>query len=399
MVAAQRAPGRAARRRRGAHRRDGGDPRGRQPRRVRRRRARRAAASRSTILDGEEEARLAFLGATRTLGRRSTGTVGVVDVGGGSTEIAVGTRREGVDVVGVVPRSARACWPTATGTRTRRRPPSCRRCARTPRACSRASTCRAATPRWRSAAAPPRCGGWSGAVLDAGDAAARAARAVGRPAAEVARRFALDRERVRLMPAGLLILDAAVARARLPAADRPRRAARGRPARARGGGSDRAGTASTDAEHRRPRRGAPRPDLDDRELYFNRELSWLQFNERVLELAEDPRRPAARAPEVLRDLLDQPRRVLHGPRRRPARPDRRRHRDAAAGRAHAERDDRARSAAIVREHIGAPGALPGATTCARRSPSTASASSASTRSPTQERERSTSASGARSSPC
>ena len=29
------------------------------------------------------------------------------------------------------------------------------------------------------------------------------------------------------------------------------------------------------------------PELDSRELYWNRELSWLQFNERVLELAED----------------------------------------------------------------------------------------------------------------
>jgi polyphosphate kinase len=33
------------------------------------------------------------------------------------------------------------------------------------------------------------------------------------------------------------------------------------------------------------------PDLADSSLYFNRELSWLQFNERVLELAEDPSVP------------------------------------------------------------------------------------------------------------
>jgi polyphosphate kinase len=33
------------------------------------------------------------------------------------------------------------------------------------------------------------------------------------------------------------------------------------------------------------------PALDDRSLYFNRELSWLDFNDRVLELAEDERFP------------------------------------------------------------------------------------------------------------
>ena len=35
----------------------------------------------------------------------------------------------------------------------------------------------------------------------------------------------------------------------------------------------------------------PSPDLSDPSLYFNRELSWLDFNDRVLQLAEDPRVP------------------------------------------------------------------------------------------------------------
>ena len=48
------------------------------------------------VLDGDEEARLAFLGATRTLADPPRGSVGVVDVGGGSTEIAIGTVHGGV---------------------------------------------------------------------------------------------------------------------------------------------------------------------------------------------------------------------------------------------------------------------------------------------------------------
>jgi polyphosphate kinase len=32
-------------------------------------------------------------------------------------------------------------------------------------------------------------------------------------------------------------------------------------------------------------------DLEDPALYYNRELSWMQFNARVLELAEDPAVP------------------------------------------------------------------------------------------------------------
>lgn len=46
------------------------------------------------VLDGREEARLAFAGATRAL--RTDATIAVVDVGGGSTEVAVGTCAEGV---------------------------------------------------------------------------------------------------------------------------------------------------------------------------------------------------------------------------------------------------------------------------------------------------------------
>jgi exopolyphosphatase / guanosine-5'-triphosphate,3'-diphosphate pyrophosphatase len=49
------------------------------------------------ILDGRDEARLAFLGATHTLGEELPGRIGVVDVGGGSTEIAIGTLADGVD--------------------------------------------------------------------------------------------------------------------------------------------------------------------------------------------------------------------------------------------------------------------------------------------------------------
>jgi polyphosphate kinase len=37
--------------------------------------------------------------------------------------------------------------------------------------------------------------------------------------------------------------------------------------------------------------GAPAPNLEDTALYFNRELSWLDFNDRVLQLAEDPSVP------------------------------------------------------------------------------------------------------------
>ncbi|HTU15739.1 MAG TPA: hypothetical protein VMF31_11120 [Solirubrobacterales bacterium] len=51
------------------------------------------------IVSGEEEGRLAFIGATKALGHPIDGSVAVVDVGGGSTEITFGTVPGGVNEV------------------------------------------------------------------------------------------------------------------------------------------------------------------------------------------------------------------------------------------------------------------------------------------------------------
>jgi exopolyphosphatase / guanosine-5'-triphosphate,3'-diphosphate pyrophosphatase len=48
------------------------------------------------VLSGHEEARLAFIGATRTFTGPLDGAIAVVDVGGGSTEVVVGTLADGV---------------------------------------------------------------------------------------------------------------------------------------------------------------------------------------------------------------------------------------------------------------------------------------------------------------
>jgi exopolyphosphatase/guanosine-5'-triphosphate,3'-diphosphate pyrophosphatase len=160
------------------------------------------------VLDGEEEARLAFLGATRTLGLPLLGRVGVVDVGGGSTEIAVGTVAGGVewsasfdfgsgfladsylhsDPPGVA--ELQAVRAHAAGVLEGVAPPPVR----------------TAVAVGGSAASLRRL---VGAVLEP-ETLQRALRVLSEaPAAEVARRFDLDAERVKLLPAGILALDAA----------------------------------------------------------------------------------------------------------------------------------------------------------------------------------------------
>ncbi len=58
-----------------------------------------AAGGPVEVLSEEEEGRLAFIGATKTLGHPVEGEIGVVDVGGGSSEIILGTVADGVSEV------------------------------------------------------------------------------------------------------------------------------------------------------------------------------------------------------------------------------------------------------------------------------------------------------------
>jgi exopolyphosphatase/guanosine-5'-triphosphate,3'-diphosphate pyrophosphatase len=58
-----------------------------------------AAGHRVDVLSDEEEGRLAFLGATKSLGHPADGRIAVVDVGGGSSEVIFGTVPEGVEEV------------------------------------------------------------------------------------------------------------------------------------------------------------------------------------------------------------------------------------------------------------------------------------------------------------
>jgi exopolyphosphatase/guanosine-5'-triphosphate,3'-diphosphate pyrophosphatase len=159
------------------------------------------------ILSGEEEARLAFVGAAATLGHRPAGALGVVDVGGGSSEIVVGTVP---DEIGWWKSCALGSGDLADQY-LRSDPPETEELA-----AARARV--AATLEGVTAPAPREAVAVGGSATSLGrmvgaqlDRAAfeRAFATLGSErAVEVARRFALDVERARLLPAGLLILEA-----------------------------------------------------------------------------------------------------------------------------------------------------------------------------------------------
>lgn len=166
------------------------------------------------VLSPDDEGRLAFAGATRTLERPPDGTIAVVDVGGMSTEIAIGTMAGGVTWL----RSF-AIGSGMLAARCRDDPPS-RADLDAMRAVAHAAFAAADVPSLDHAVA---VGGSAaslptlvGPVLD--DAALE--RALGTlgagTAIKVAHRHGLAPERTRLLPAGILVLDAAGRRLGMP---------------------------------------------------------------------------------------------------------------------------------------------------------------------------------------
>ena len=157
------------------------------------------------VLSGDDEARLAFAGATKTLSHLPLGMVGVVDVGGGSSELVCGTLATGV----AWSQSFRCGSGFLADAYLRSDPPSQDELHRV-RLHAAGLFEGLDAPRPEVAYA---VGGSAtslrrlvGAVLDAPSLERAVAVLASAPAAEVARRFDLHVERVRLLPAGILLL-------------------------------------------------------------------------------------------------------------------------------------------------------------------------------------------------
>ena len=170
------------------------------------RRSARPPGCRSTFSASEEEGRLSFIGATKTLGHPVEGKIGVVDVGGGSTEVILGTVSGGVELV----RSWRVGSGVFADELIASDPPSAAEIRRS----ATAST--TSLRGWRSSipAQAVAVGGSAtslrrlvGAVLEY-ETLERGIRVLaGDPAAEVGRRFELDPQRVRILATGVLFLE------------------------------------------------------------------------------------------------------------------------------------------------------------------------------------------------
>jgi exopolyphosphatase/guanosine-5'-triphosphate,3'-diphosphate pyrophosphatase len=168
------------------------------------------------VLSEQEEARLAFVGAGRALSAGG-GELGVVDVGGGSTELAVGTPPDRV--------RWSASLPVGSGNLTdrflTRDPPNAAELADAQAFVAAELAAVAVSPPARAVAVGGSATSLSwltGGALG-GEALARALAQLTRsPALAVAAQTGLDPERVRLLPAGLVILQAVGERLGVPLA-------------------------------------------------------------------------------------------------------------------------------------------------------------------------------------
>jgi len=158
------------------------------------------------ILSDEEEGRLSFIGATKGLGHPVEGKVGVVDVGGGSTEVILGTVSGGVEAV----RSWRVGSGALADELIESDPPSA---AEIRKVRDRIDDLFEGVELERPQQAVAVGGSATslrrlvGAVLEY-ETLERGIRVLaGEPAAEVARRFELDPVRVRILTTGVLLLE------------------------------------------------------------------------------------------------------------------------------------------------------------------------------------------------
>ena len=158
------------------------------------------------VLPEEEEGRLSFLGATKTLGHPAEGLIGVVDIGGGSTEVILGTVTDGVQSV--------QSWPVGSGNLADELissdPPSA---AEIRRIRDRIDDIFEGVDLEQPAQAVAVGGSATslrrlvGAVLEY-ETLERGIRVLcGDPAADVGRRFELDPTRVCILPTGVLLLE------------------------------------------------------------------------------------------------------------------------------------------------------------------------------------------------
>jgi exopolyphosphatase/guanosine-5'-triphosphate,3'-diphosphate pyrophosphatase len=158
------------------------------------------------ILSEQEEGRLSFIGATKTLGHPVEGRIGVVDVGGGSTEVILGTVAGGVQEV----RSWRVGSGVLADELISSDPPSA---AEIRKIRDRIDDIFAGVEIEQPTQAVAVGGSATslrrlvGAVLEY-ETLERGVRVLcGDPAADVARRFELDPERVRILATGVLLLE------------------------------------------------------------------------------------------------------------------------------------------------------------------------------------------------